>query len=88
VGVVIWLSSFKLFRRQCYANFWFRHVGDEIPRRPGLANVTWLSDFQHRTSTFPTSWEYIERSLVDCTPEEKRMILVETPRRLYHLPEG
>jgi hypothetical protein len=33
-------------------------------------------------------WEYIERSLADCTEEERRMILVDTPRRLYHLPEG
>ena len=78
----------EIFRRQCYANFWFEHVGDEIRRLPGLGNVTWLSDFPHPTSTYPTSWEYIERSLVDCTPQEKHMILVETPRRLYQLPEG
>lgn len=64
------------------------HVGDEIQRAPGLANVTWLSDFPHPTSTYPTSWEYIDCSLVDCTPEEKHMILDDTPRRLYHLPEG
>jgi len=25
---------------------------------------------------------------VDCTPDERRMILVDTPRRLYDLPEG
>ncbi|MGH7788504.1 MAG: amidohydrolase family protein [Candidatus Binatia bacterium] len=78
----------ELFRRQCYANFWFEHIGDEVRRSPGLANVTWLSDFPHPTSTFPTSWQYIDRALADCTPEERQMILVETPRRLYHLPEG
>ena len=78
----------ELFRRQCYANFWFEHIGDEVRRSPGLENISWLSDFPHPTSTFPTSRDYIDRSLADCTPEERRMILVETPRRLYHLAEG
>lgn len=78
----------ELFRRHCYANFWFEHVGDELRRLPGLANVMWLSDFPHPTSTYPTSWEYIDKSLIDCTADERRMILVDTARRLYHLTEG
>ena len=78
----------ELFRQHCYANFWFEHVGDEVRRLPGLANITWLSDFPHPTSTYPTSWDYIDRSLADCTAEQRQMILVDTARRLYHLPEG
>ena len=78
----------ELFRKHCYTNFWFEHVGDEVRRSPGLANITWLSDFPHPTSTFPTSKDYIDNSLKDCTPEERQMILVDTPRRLFNLPEG
>jgi predicted TIM-barrel fold metal-dependent hydrolase len=48
----------------------------------------WLSDFPHPTSTYPTSSGYIDESLTDCTAEERRMILVDTACRLYHLPEG
>lgn len=77
-----------LFRQHCYTNFWFEHIGDELRRSPGLANITWLSDFPHPTASYPTSWKYIEECLKDCTPEERQMILVDTPRRLYHLPEG
>jgi uncharacterized protein len=78
----------ELFAEHCYANFWFEHVGDELRRSPGLGNITWLSDFPHPTSTYPTSWDYIEKSLVDCTREERQTILVDTARRLYGLPEG
>jgi predicted TIM-barrel fold metal-dependent hydrolase len=78
----------ELFRNHCYANFWFEHIGDEVRRSPGLANVTWLCDFPHPTSTYPTSTDYIERSLADCSQEERQMILVETARKLYGLPEG
>jgi predicted TIM-barrel fold metal-dependent hydrolase len=82
------LRPSELFRQHCYANFWFEYIGSEVRRSPGLANITWLSDFPHPTSTYPTSGDYIERSLADCTPEERQMILVDTARRLYRLPEG
>jgi predicted TIM-barrel fold metal-dependent hydrolase len=78
----------ELFRQHCYANFWFEYIGDEVRRSPGLKNITWLSDFPHPTSTYPTSSEYIDRSLKDCTPEERQMILVDTARELYNLPAG
>ena len=78
----------ELFKQHCYTNFWFEHIGDEVRRQPGLSNVTWLSDYPHPTSTYPTSWDYINQSLKDCTPAERQMILVDTPRKLYNLPEG
>jgi predicted TIM-barrel fold metal-dependent hydrolase len=78
----------EIFRRNCYSNFWYEHIGEDIRRHPGLDNIMWLSDFPHPTSTYPTSWEYIDGALKDCSAEEKQQILVGNARRLYKLPEG
>ncbi len=78
----------EIFRQNCYANFWYEHIGAETRRQPGLDNIMWLSDFPHPTSTYPTSRDYIATALRDLRPDEKHKQLVGTARRLYQLPEG
>jgi predicted TIM-barrel fold metal-dependent hydrolase len=51
----------------------------------GLDNIMWESDFPHGTGTYPHSRERIEKATQDWTPEERRRVLVETPRQIYHL---
>jgi predicted TIM-barrel fold metal-dependent hydrolase len=77
----------ELFRRNCYTNFWFERI-DAAIRADGLSNLMWLSDFPHPTCTWPTSRDYLARSLVDTTAEERQAVLVDNPRRVYNLPEG
>jgi predicted TIM-barrel fold metal-dependent hydrolase len=78
----------EVFRRHCYANFWYEYIGQETRRSPGLDNIMWLSDFPHPTSTYPTSQDYLKHSLKDCGAAERQQILVDTARKLYRLPAG
>ena len=48
----------------------------------------WLSDFPHPTCSWPTSQDYLKDCMQDLTEEEKRMILVDNPKRVYNLPDG
>jgi predicted TIM-barrel fold metal-dependent hydrolase len=79
----------RAFRQHCYTNFWFEHIDDSLRSEPGLlSNVMWLSDFPHPTCTWPTSRQYIDKSLSSVTEDERHRILVGNARRVYNLPEG
>jgi predicted TIM-barrel fold metal-dependent hydrolase len=75
----------EYFHRQCYVNFWFEELGPSLRHLIGLDNIMWESDFPHGTGTYPHSREKIEKATRDWTEAERRRVLVETPRRLYHL---
>jgi len=75
----------EYFHRQCYVNFWFEELGPSLRHIIGLDNIMWESDFPHGTGTYPHSRDAIEKATGDWTPEERRRVLVETPRRVYHL---
>lgn len=49
----------------------------------GVDNIVWESDFPHITSTFPRSWEYVERTVVGVPEDERRKLLYENALRLY-----
>lgn len=49
----------------------------------GVDNIVWESDFPHITSTFPRSWEYVERTVVGVPEDERRKLLYENGLRLY-----
>jgi uncharacterized protein len=79
----------RAFRQHCYTNFWFEHIDDSLRSEPGLlSNVMWLSDFPHPTCTWPTSRQYIDKSLSSVTEAERQQILVGNARKVYNLPEG
>ena len=75
----------ELFRRQIYVNFWFEKTG--IARRDKISpdNIMWESDYPHTASTYPESWKIIEETLQDVAAEEKRKILCDNAKRVYHL---
>ena len=75
----------ELFKRQCYANFWFEEAGIAMRHLIGVDNILWESDFPHGTSTYPNSKEFIEKGLKGVPEEERRKMLAENAIRLYHL---
>jgi predicted TIM-barrel fold metal-dependent hydrolase len=76
----------EMFHRQCYVNFWFEELGPKQLRNLiGIDNIMWESDFPHGTGTYPNSRKYIEQSMSSFTPEERRKVLVDNPRRVFNL---
>ena len=75
----------EYFKRQCYVNFWFEDVGVKMRNYIGLDSIMWESDFPHPTCTWPTSQDYIERSLADVSPAEREQILVGNAVRVFNL---
>ncbi|MSQ26461.1 MAG: amidohydrolase [Dehalococcoidia bacterium] len=75
----------ELFKRQCYANFWFEVFGPAVRHHIGLDNIMWESDFPHPTCTWPNSQSYIHRSMDSWPEAERHKVLVDNAVRLYHL---
>jgi predicted TIM-barrel fold metal-dependent hydrolase len=75
----------ELFHRQCYVNFWFEELGPKWRHLIGIDNLLWESDFPHGTGTYPKSRQYIEKSMADWTADERKQVLVDNPRKLFHL---
>ena len=75
----------ELFHRQCYVNFWFEELGPKWRHLIGIDNLLWESDFPHGTGTYPNSRAYIEKSMADWTADERKQVLVDNARKLFHL---
>jgi predicted TIM-barrel fold metal-dependent hydrolase len=78
----------ELFRRQIYVDFWFERAGIEVRRYIGLDNIMWESDYPHVTSTYPESWDWVERVLPGVSEDERRKMLYGNAMRLYKLEEN
>ena len=73
------------FHRQCYANFWFEEAGIKMRHLIGVENILWESDFPHSTSTWPESWNFIERTLKGVPQEERYPLMVGNAMKLYKM---
>lgn len=74
-----------VLRRQVTTSFWFERSGIELRDFIGVDNIVWESDFPHITSTYPRSWEYVERTVEGVPEDERRKLLFENALRLYKL---
>ena len=75
----------ELFRRQIYVDFWYEEAGIQQRHHIGLENIMWESDYPHSTSTYPESWEFVNRTLAGVPEEEKKLLLYGNAMRIYHL---
>lgn len=75
----------EIIRRQVYVNFWYERSGIELRHEVGIDNIMWESDFPHTTSTYPKSWEYVERTLAGVPDDERKKLLYENAMRVYRL---
>jgi len=76
-----------LFRRQCYACFWFEGVAprkllDDI----GVDSILWETDFPHPTCLYPHDRERATEVLGDQPRAVQQKILQDNAVKLYHLP--
>jgi predicted TIM-barrel fold metal-dependent hydrolase len=74
-----------LFRRQLYVNFWYEEAGIELRHNIGVKNIMWEADYPHTTSTYPTSWDFVERTLKGVPVEERKLLCYQNAIDIYHL---
>jgi predicted TIM-barrel fold metal-dependent hydrolase len=68
-------------------NFWYERSGIELRHEVGVDNIMWESDYPHTTSTYPNSWEYVERTLQGVPEDERTRMLYQNAMRVYRLGE-
>jgi predicted TIM-barrel fold metal-dependent hydrolase len=74
-----------LFKRQICVDFWCETAGVELRHFIGMENIMWESDYPHSTSTYPESWDFVERTLKGVPQDERNQLLYGNAMRLYHL---
>ena len=77
----------ELIREQVYVNFWYEQAGIELRHVVGVDNIMWESDYPHIASTYPESWQFVERSLAGVSAEEREKMLYGNAMGLYRLME-
>lgn len=75
----------EAFHRQVYVDFWFERSGMELRHFIGVDRIMWESDLPHITTTYPDSWEYVERSVEGLPQEDRELLLFRNLMRLYRL---
>lgn len=75
----------EVFRRNCFASFQEDAIGVGQRNFIGVDSLMWGADYPHLEGTWPRSQEIIEKTLLDCTDEEKSKIVCGNAARLYGL---
>jgi predicted TIM-barrel fold metal-dependent hydrolase len=75
----------EIVHRQMCVNFWYEVAGIELRHKIGIHNIMWESDYPHIASTFPESWDFVERTLSGVPDDERRLLLYENAVRIYKL---
>jgi predicted TIM-barrel fold metal-dependent hydrolase len=75
----------ELFRRQIYVDFWYESAGIQQRHNIGIENIMWESDYPHSTSTYPESWQFVNRTLAGVPEDEKKQLLYGNAMRVYGL---
>lgn len=75
----------ELFQRQVLVDFWYESAGVEMRHNIGMNNIMWEADFPHSTSTWPQSWEFINRTLEGVPQSERNQLLYGNAVKLYKL---
>jgi predicted TIM-barrel fold metal-dependent hydrolase len=62
---------------------WFERHGIASRYDLGIDKIMWETDFPHNTSTYPDSWNAVERVLEGVSHEERQLILWKNAAKLY-----
>ncbi|MBM4405028.1 MAG: amidohydrolase [Chloroflexi bacterium] len=73
------------FHRQCYVAFIEDYAGIFARSLIGVENILWESDYPHTDTTWPFSHQAVDKSLKGVPEDERRKIVYENARRVYHL---
>ena len=74
-----------IVHRQMHVNFWYERAAIEQRHAIGIDNLMWESDFPHVASTYPRSWEFVERCVQGVPEPERKKLLYENAMRIYRL---
>ena len=75
----------ELLRQHVYVDFWYETANIPLRHEIGINNIMWQSDYPHTTSTYPDSWQYVERTVGGLPDEDRRKMLYENAMRVYQL---
>jgi predicted TIM-barrel fold metal-dependent hydrolase len=73
-----------MFRRQLYVDFWYEKAGVEMRHNIGIHNIMWESDYPHSTSTWPESWDFVNRTLAAVPQEDRDLMTWKNAYELYY----
>ena len=74
----------ELIRQQVLVNFWYEQAGIELREEVGLDNIMWESDYPHSTSTWPESWDFVNRTLAGVPQEDRDRMCWKNAYELYY----
>jgi len=72
-----------MFRRQCYLTGWYDRATLKTRSYVQAENILWATNFPLATSTWPSTRDYLARSLGDLPEDTQRRILFENAAKLY-----
>jgi predicted TIM-barrel fold metal-dependent hydrolase len=75
----------EIFKRQCYLTGWYDRAPIKSRSYVSAENILWSTNFPLATSTWPTTCDYVARSLDGVPDESRRCILSENAAKLYHV---
>ena len=73
----------EMFRRQCYLTGWYDRATLKTRSYVHAENILWATNFPLATSTWPSTRDYLARSLGDLPEDTQRRILFENAAKLY-----
>lgn len=79
------LKPSEMFKRQCYITGWYDRAAVANRHYVGVDNLLWETNFPQATSTWPTTWDYINRGFQGVPEDERARILWGNAARLYKL---
>jgi uncharacterized protein len=75
----------EIFRRQCYLTGWYDRATIKTRSYVQAENILWSTNFPLATSTWPSTSDYLARSLEGLPEDSQRCILFENAAKLYRL---
>jgi predicted TIM-barrel fold metal-dependent hydrolase len=79
------LKPSEMFQRQCYITGWYDQAALANRHYVGVDNILWETNFPQATSTWPTTWDYINRGFQGVPADERAKILWGNAAKLYKL---
>jgi predicted TIM-barrel fold metal-dependent hydrolase len=71
-----------------FGSFINDRIGILLRDQPGGKNIMWSSDYPHSETTFPNSFDLIERHFADVPEDDRRLILGERCKKLFRVADG
>ena len=72
-----------VFHSNCFVDFQEDALGIKNRDIIGVDNILWGSDYPHAEGTWPKSQEFIEKTLAECSEEEKIKLISGNAARIY-----